>query len=78
MRFRRRHNVPATPSVIIELDEPAREVADLIRQHLRERATLPIHEHPDDEPEAVHDECPDCCSLDLRRMCADCLHYLAV
>jgi hypothetical protein len=60
------------------VSETGTAVAAVIRQHLRERATLTIHEHPDDEPEAVHDECPDCCSLDLRRMCADCLHYLAI
>lgn len=36
------------------------------------------HEHPDDEPEAVHDECPDCLSWDPRRMCIDCLHYASV
>jgi hypothetical protein len=36
------------------------------------------HRHPADEPETAHDDCADCCSLDLRRMCNDCLYYLTV
>jgi hypothetical protein len=33
------------------------------------------HRHPDDEPAWLHDQCADCASWNLRRMCPDCIYY---